>query len=201
LESLFGILKDHFNDHGYWTVALALLLENAGVPVPGESILLFASFLAYSQGTMQLRWIIPVAIVAAVLGDNLGYWLGLRGGRPLLERYQRFFRISPASLAKGERTFERFGALTVFLARFIFGLRVMAGPLAGVLKMPWRRFLLFNALGATVWVIVISVVGALFGRHWERVMEVMGEVNTGILVVAAVVVALLWWRYRFRKNS
>jgi membrane protein DedA with SNARE-associated domain len=201
LESLFGILKDHFNDHGYWTVALALLLENAGVPVPGESILLFASFLAYSQGTMQLRWIIPIAIVAAVLGDNLGYWLGLRGGRPLLERYQRFFRISPPSLAKAERTFARFGALTVFLARFIFGLRVIAGPLAGVLKMPWRRFLLFNALGATVWVIVISVVGALFGRHWERVMEVMGEVNTGILVVAAVVVALLWWRYRFRKNS
>jgi membrane protein DedA with SNARE-associated domain len=201
VEFLFEILKAHFNSHGYWTVAVALLLENAGVPVPGESILLFASFVAYSHGTMQLRWIIPIAIVAAVLGDNLGYWIGSRGGRPLLHRYRRFFRISDERLEKAEQTFARYGAPTVFLARFIFGLRMFAGPLAGVLKMPWRRFLLFNVLGATVWVTIIVAIGALFGRHWNEVLRVMGEVNTGILIAAVVVAALLWWRYRFKRNS
>jgi membrane protein DedA with SNARE-associated domain len=199
MEFLFGLLNEHFAQHGYWTVALALLLENAGVPVPGESILLFASFVAYSQGTIKLSLLIPIAIVAAAVGDNLGYWLGARGGRPLLARYQRFFRISQSSLTKGEQTFARYGAVTVFVARFVFGLRVIAGPLAGVLKMPWKKFVVFNVMGATVWVIAISTVGALFGRHWDDVMRVMGEVNGGILAMAAVVAAVLWWRYRTRN--
>ena len=200
IEAFFNLLKDHFQNHGYLTVAVALLLENAGIPVPGETILLFASFIAYSQGTLRLSLVIPVAIVAAVVGDNLGYWLGVRGGRPLLARYQRFFRISQSTLTRGEATFDRFGAPTIFVARFIFGLRVIAGPLAGVLKMPWRRFLLFNVLGATVWVCTISAVGALFGRHWDDVLRVMAQVNTGVLIAAAAVGAILWWQYRKRNR-
>jgi membrane protein DedA with SNARE-associated domain len=201
LDFFFELLKEHFHQHGYWTVAIALLLENAGIPVPGESVLLFASFLAYSEGTMRLPLLIPIAITACAVGDNVGYWIGVHGGRPLLERYQKFFRISPERLAKGEETFARYGAPTVFLARFIFGLRVFAGPLAGVLKMPWRRFLVFNIMGAAVWATTICVVGAVFGRHWDRMLQLLGEVNTGILVVAGVVIAILWWRYRFKKNS
>lgn len=201
MDFFFEFLKGHFHQHGYWTVAIALLLENAGIPVPGESILLFASFLAFSEGSMRLPLLIPLAIAACAVGDNLGYWIGVHGGRPLLERYQRIFRISPQRLAKAEETFARFGAPTVFMARFIFGLRVFAGPLAGVLKMPWRRFLIFNILGAVVWVTTICVVGALFGRHWDRMLRLLGEVNTGFLVVAAVAIAILWWHYRFKKNS
>lgn len=200
MEFFFELLKEHFKDHGYWTVAVALLLENAGLPVPGESILLFATFVAYSEGTIRLPLLVPLAIVAASLGDNIGYWIGARGGRPLLIRYQRFFHISQNTLERGERTFETYGAPTVFIARFIFGLRVIAGPLAGVLQMPWRRFLLFNVLGATVWVCAISAVGALFGRHWDKILRVMGEINTGVLIVAGVVIAALWLRYRIKRR-
>jgi len=177
-----------------------LLLENAGLPVPGESILLFAAFVAYSEGTIRLPLLIPLAILSAVVGDNLGYWVGARGGRPLLTRYQRFFHISQKTLDRGERAFARFGAPTVFLARFVFGLRIIAGPLAGVLRMPWNQFLLFNFLGATVWVCAISTIGALFGRHWDDVMRVMGEVNTVVLVAAGILVLGFWLRHRIKSR-
>jgi membrane-associated protein len=199
VEFLFDLLREHFQRHGYWTVAIALLLENAGVPVPGETILLFASFVAYSQGTIRLSVLIPLAVVSAVIGDNVGYWIGLRGGRPLLERYQRFFRISHETLTKGERSFERFGPATVFIARFVFGLRVIAGPLAGVLRMPWRRFVLYNVLGATVWVGAMVTIGSLFGRHWNRVVEVLGEVNGAIVVVVVIAGWFAWRHYRKLK--
>src|SRR5208282_6657972 len=140
----FHSLRAFVADYGYWAVALALLCENAGIPVPGEATLLLASFLAYSEHKLHLGWIIVVATCAATLGDNLGYALGHYGGRPLLDRYQSIFRIQDKTLAQGERLFARYGAVTVFFARFIFGMRIIAGPMAGVLRMHWRKFALFN---------------------------------------------------------
>lgn len=200
MEFFFELLKDHFRAHGYWTVAIALLLENAGLPVPGESVLLFACFMAQTEHVIRLPILIPLAIFAASLGDNIGYWVGYRGGRKLLARYKNLFRISDERIAKAEQTFARFGAPTVFLARFIFGLRVLAGPLAGVLEMPWRRFVVYNVFGAIVWVSAISFVGTLFGRHWDRMLRVMGEVNTGGLIALAIVILALWLRFRWRNR-
>src|SRR5690349_10802328 len=170
-QSIFDFLRDAVVHYGYWAVGAALLLENTGIPVPGETILLLASFLAYSQDELRLSWIIAIGIVAATIGDNLGFIAGYYGGRPLLERYQNVFRIKNAHLLRGEQLFARYGAATVFFARFVFGMRVIAGPMAGVLRMPWRKFLLFNFLGAVVWVTVISGAGYLFGRHWEHIQE------------------------------
>src|SRR5579864_3333239 len=92
-QSIFDFLRNAVVHYGYWAVGVALLLENAGVPVPGETILLLASFLAFSEHELQLPWIIVVATIAATLGDNLGFALGYYGGRPLLVRYQSIFRI------------------------------------------------------------------------------------------------------------
>jgi membrane-associated protein len=192
-------LHAFFAEFGYWAVLLALLGENAGLPLPGETILLYASFLAYSEHRLQLPWIIVAGICACTLGDNLGYFIGHRGGRPLLERHQRWFRISPQTLARGERLFARHGAAAIFWARFIFGMRIIAGPLAGVLVMPWRKFLLFNFFGAVVWVSAVATVGYVFGREFERVLNTVDELNWVILgvVVAAGVLAY----FHFRKQS
>ena len=199
LEQLYGFLHDFFTTHGYWALALTLLLENAGIPLPGETMLLFASFLAFENEGLNLGAIIAVGTAACTLGDNLGYWIGNRGGRPLLHRYQRTFRISDDRIARGEKLFERFGATTVFFARFVFGMRVLAGPLAGVLRMPWRRFVLFNFLGAVVWVTAISCLGYFFGQHWDRLLRIVSQINAVGFAVAVVLVSLLWWRYR-KKN-
>src|SRR5512135_2960303 len=145
-EWLFEVLRRHFQEWGYWTVVIALLLENAGVPVPGETILLFASFLAYSEESLRLPYIILVGTVACTMGDNIGYVIGRRGGRPLLERYKHIFHIPDRTIHRGERLFARYGSVTIFFARFVFGMRIIAGPMAGVLRMPWKQFAIFNFL-------------------------------------------------------
>src|SRR5690242_20453672 len=193
---LFDLLRGYLTDYGYWAVAAALLLENAGLPIPGETILLLASFLAYSEHKLALPWIILVGVGAATLGDNLGFALGYYGGRRLLERYQKTLHIRPRAIARGEDLFARYGAATIFVARFIAGMRVVAGPLAGVLRMNWRKFLLFNFLGAVLWVSVIAGIGFLFGKHWETLVDRVQDANLVIAVILVVLAVLFWWRRR-----
>jgi membrane-associated protein len=196
---IIEILRGAIVHYGYWAIAVALLIENAGIPVPGETVLLLASFLAFSEHELQLSWIILVGTVAATLGDNLGYAIGFRDGRPLLERYREWLRLCPASLERGDRLFARYGAVTVFFARFVFGLRIVAGPLAGVLRMPWKKFLMFNFLGALVWVTMIASVGYLFGRHWARLVQNLKRFDIAVAILVLLAAFYFWWRGR-REN-
>lgn len=195
-HSISYYVRTFVADYGYWAVAVALLCENAGLPVPGETALLVASFLAYSEHKLSLGWIIVIATCACTLGDNLGYALGHYGGRPLLERYRNFFRIQDSALKRGEALFERYGPATIFLARFIFGMRVIAGPLAGVLRMRWRAFTLFNFLGAVTWVSVIATAGYLFGQHWRSLVRQVERFNVAVLIAVVAVIVYVWWRQR-----
>ena len=176
------------------------MLENAGIPLPGETILLLASFLAYSQDELQLPYIILVGVCAATLGDNLGFAIGYRGGRPLLDRYRHIFRIPTSTIQRGERLFDEYGAVTIFFARFIFGLRVIAGPLAGVLRMEWKRFALFNFLGALLWVSVISAVGYKFGKHWDQLIDYIKDLKIVVAIAAAVAIFCLWLWHRAKRR-
>jgi membrane-associated protein len=198
-HSILELLRNALLHYGYWAVGAALLAENAGVPVPGETILLLACFLSYSQHELRLPWIILVATIAATLGDNLGFALGYYGGRPLLVRYQALFKIQNRTLQRGEELFARYGAVTVFFARFVFGMRMIAGPLAGVLRMPWRKFMVFNFLGAVLWVTAISGAGYLFGQHWERLALGVKRIDILAAILVMLVAAFLWWRNR-QKN-
>src|ERR1700746_2877659 len=197
-QSILDFLRNLIAQYGYWAVGVTLLLENAGLPVPGETVLLLASVLAYSREELQLSYIIVVGVCAATLGDNLGYFIGYRGGRRVFDRYRSTFRIKPETIPRGERLFDKYGAVTIFFARFIFGLRVIAGPLAGVLNMPWKRFALFNFLGAMLWVSVIAGVGYKFGKHWDQLVDYIKNLNIGIAIAAALAILLvcLWHRRR-----
>lgn len=196
---ILDTLRGFIADYGYWAVAVALLCENAGLPVPGETTLLLASFLAYSEQRLHLGWIILVGTVAATLGDNIGYAIGYHGGRALLNRYQHIFRIPKSTIARGENLFQRFGAATIFFARFIFGMRVIAGPLAGVLRMSWNLFVIFNLLGAVAWVTVIALAGYFFGRNWARLSEILGRFDIAVAALVCVAAAVWWWRRRRKR--
>jgi membrane protein DedA with SNARE-associated domain len=157
---------------------------------------LLASFLAYSEHELQLSSIIIVGTVAATLGDNLGYAVGRRGGRPLLERYRELLCIRPATLERGDRLFAQYGAVAVFFARFVFGLRIVGGPLAGVLRMSWKKFLLFNFLGASLWVTAVATVGYLFGSHWARLVQDLKRLDITVAIVVLLAAFYFWRRGR-----
>jgi membrane protein DedA with SNARE-associated domain len=195
---IVGILRLVLVHYGYWAVAGALLLENAGLPLPGETILLLASILAYSERTLHLGWIIVIATLAAAIGDNLGYALGLFYGRSLLDRYRHSLIIGEARVAQGERLFERYGAATILFARFLFALRAIAGPMAGILRMPWKKFAAFNLIGAALWVTIISLAGYSFGSQWNRLMILLKRFNLGAAALFVLIALFLYWRSRRR---
>jgi len=191
--------RHYLQTYGYWAVLFALLGENAGLPLPGETILILASFAAYHGHHLKLHWVILVAVCACTIGDNIGYWIGRRGGRPLLEKYKSAFHISDETIRAGEELLRRRGSFAIFIARFIAGMRIVAGPLAGVLRMEWERFLLANFAGAVVWVSVISSAGYFFGSRYEAVAGVVKETELWILIMV-VAAAVYFWR-RSRKRA
>jgi membrane protein DedA with SNARE-associated domain len=200
IHAIFDLLRTAVLHYGYWAVGAFLLIENLGIPVPGETILLLASFLAYSEHELQLFWIVVVAILVTTVGGSLGFAVGWHGGRPLLDRYLATFRIRQTTVAQGEILFQRYGAPTIFVARFVFGMRIIAGPLAGALRMPWRKFLIYNFLGAGVWVCAVASVGYLFGRHWARLERDLQRFDLVLAIIAAVVL-VYWWRLLRNRNG
>ena len=187
--------------HGYWVLGLVIALENAGLPVPGETALLTAGFLTSAADGRHLDlWaVVLVAFLAATAGDNIGFWLGRRVARPRLAAGRRFLFLTPARLAAAERYFAKYGLLTVFVARFVTGLRVVAGPAAGAAGMRWGRFLAANAAGAVVWAAVIALVGHSAGHAWEAVRERLG--SAGWVVLAVVVVGAAVWRVSVARRA
>lgn len=186
-------LLSYFQQYGYWVVFFGVMLENAGIPVPGETILLAAGFFAY-QGHFNLWGVMAIAAVGAVLGDNAGYYLGHKIGRATLERYGRYVGLTHVRIAHMERYFASHGDKTILVARFITGLRVFAALLAGSSRMPWRTFAIYNMMGAVLWSFVITLAGYFFGRSWElleRWIKGAGMIALGIVVIVVIVMIVL----------
>ena len=180
-------IVDLFARYGYWVVFVGVF-KNAGVPVPGETALLAGAALAHF-GRLSLPWVIVAAIGGAVLGDNLGFLVGRRGGRALAERYGRRVGLTRHRLAQFDRFFERHGGRTVFIARFITGLRVFGAVLAGASGLRWPTFLFYNATGALVWATTFGIIGYLVGESWDVLERWVGR--TGLIAFGVVAVVIL----------
>jgi membrane protein DedA with SNARE-associated domain len=192
-------LTDLFARYGYFVVFFGVLLENAGVPVPGETILLAGAVLA-RLGHLSIVSVVSIAVVGAVLGDNVGFLIGRRGGRRLLERHGRLLGLTGARLNQFDAFFARHGAKTVFIARFVTGLRVVGAVLAGASTLPWGTFLFFNAAGAVAWATTFGAVGYALGYSWETIERWIGHLGLILLVVVAVVAVLALARSRKRSR-
>jgi membrane protein DedA with SNARE-associated domain len=200
-NSIFQILSEFYARYGYWVIFFGVMLENAGLPLPGETILLFAGFLAF-HGKIQLLPAILIAIAGATIGDSLGFWLGRYGGTRLVNRFVRRIPWVAKRYDDAHRLFLKYGQWAVFTARFIAGLRVFAGILAGILLMPYWRFLIFNFTGAVCWAMTIGTIGYMFGSNWDRLAELFAQLNWITLVIVGVgAVALLLLRLVRRKKS
>ena len=186
---------------GYWVVLLAVMIETMGVPFPGETTLVIAAVYAGTGRPLNIALVILAASVGAILGDNFGYMVGSYGGYPLVRRVLRVFRVSDSALDGARIYFARHGDKTVFIGRFFSILRITVAFLAGVNRMPWRRFLIWNALGGIVWATVYGLLGYILGRNLPLLTTVLNVIGVGgtILLVAAIAGAIIFWIARRRR--
>jgi membrane protein DedA with SNARE-associated domain len=184
---------------GYPVLFLLIMAESGGVPVPGETALIAGAVLA-SQGQLEIELIIPLAAAAAITGDNLGYLIGRKGGRWLLERPGRFHRQRLQVLSTGEPFFERHGPKAVFFGRFLLGLRIWASWLAGATRMPWPSFVFWNACGGICWATGVGLLAYFLGHSAGNAIQAFGLYGVAALLLA-VGGALLAHRHHRRQMA
>jgi membrane-associated protein len=205
MANFFELFEGYCRSYGYSILFAGVMLENAGIPVPGETAVIVSGFLASAAGgrIFDLWAVMGVTIAAAIVGDNIGFWLGRRWARPRLQRGRRFLFLSTKALRMAEWYFHRFGGWTIFFARFITGLRVVGALAAGTADMPWRRFLIANASGAALWAVTFSLLGYYFGENWRLLEKWVGRSGLIILIAVVLVVGPFFWRYvhHLRKPS
>lgn len=178
--------------YDYFALAGLLFLEDFGVLVPGETVLIASAFYA-GLGQLNIVLVILVGFLAAVLGDNVGFAIGDFGGRPLVERYGRFVFLTKERLDKAESYFNRHGGKIVAVARFIDGLRQLNGIIAGISEMRWRKFITFNMIGAAVWVTFWSLIGYYGGSHISTFLHF--ELYITVAAIAVFLGRLAYKRY------
>lgn len=197
---LGGPVAQWVQQWGYFAVFFGIMLENAGVPVPGETIIVIASVFA-GQKILRVELVYLAVVAGAILGDNIGYWIGFKGGRPLLYKLARLGHVSDAQLEATEAQFRRHSDWAVFFGRFIALLRIFAGPLAGMIHMPWPRFFVFNASGALIWAFVVVGVSYKLGEHAHMLLHSIGLTALGMVVLFALWVAFKLWRARRQAGT
>jgi membrane protein DedA with SNARE-associated domain len=196
LPGFLGSLAPILNHYGYVAVGGLVLVEDFGIPVPGETILIAASLYA-GAGRLNVVAVGVIAWICAVLGDNIGFLIGHFGGRALALRWGKYIFLTPARLDKAEQFFEHHGGKIIVAARFIEGLRQANGIVAGITGMHWKRFIPFNALGAALWVGLWVSVGYLAGNHITTIYDQITRYSLYVLIAVVVaVVALVGWRVR-----
>ena len=190
-------IQGSIDSAGLWLVFFLVMLESAGIPLPGETALTTAALLA-ARGHFDIVQVIAVAAAAAIIGDNCGYWVGRTWGRRLLTRWRRLERFSQRVLPPSERFFTRHGGKTVFIARFVAILRVTAAWLAGVNRMTWWRFLFWNALGGVVWATAVGLLAFYVGKAAAEAFSRYGLLGAAVIIAAVVLglVGLHVWRKR-----
>lgn len=192
LSSITDTATRFVENYGYVAIFIPNLVEGMGVPLPGETVLLFGGVMAH-RGSLHMSAVIGVAATAAIIGDNTGYWLGRKGGRRFLNRYGRYIFLHPHRVDRAEAYFHAHGGKTVFLARWTAGLRILGAWTAGISHLSYPRFVLWNALGCITWAAGIGVLGYVLGASFEKGAKYLGfgaAVVIGSLLLAAVIVAL-----------
>ncbi len=200
LPGVFNHFAGTLRHYGYFAVAVSLVVENMGIPLPGELVLVAAALYA-ATGQLTIVGVGVVAVLASIGGAAAGYAIGLYGGRPLAERYGKYVLITPDRLDRFERFFERRGWLVVIFGRFIDGVRQAAAIIAGISDMSFRRFMTLTTIGAVVWVAVWCTVGEVAGSHVTTISKYAGYVAAALGVGVVVVIAHHLLRSRRHRRT
>jgi membrane protein DedA with SNARE-associated domain len=190
LEWLEHLITDYLGDYGYQAVFVLMVLESACIPIPSEVTMVFGGFLV-SRGELDFFWVAMLGTIANVVGSWLAYWVGLRGGRPLLERWGKYIFLRKHELDRAEAWFERRGELAVFVSRLLPVVRTFISLPAGVARMPFGKFTLYTFLGCLPWTFALTWAGVVLGDNWETVLRYGEPISWAIAIALAGVIA--WW--------
>ncbi|MDA8065140.1 MAG: DedA family protein [Thermaerobacter sp.] len=191
------LLLSFLAQHGYWSVGLGMAAESAAIPLPSEVILPFGGFLA-ATGRLSFWWVVAAAVVGQVAGSVALYLLGSLGGRPLVLRYGQYLLITPGKLARVDRFFQRYGGISVLLARMLPVLRTYVSLPAGVARMDFEEFLAFTVAGSVPWTAGLVYAGFLLGRRWTAILPWFHRGQNYIL--AALIIALAVYVLQLRRR-
>ncbi len=197
---MHDLLIHWLTSYGYLVLFVLVGLESLGIPLPGETALVTAAAFA-AQGHLSILGVIATATVAAILGDNGGYWIGRRGGLAFARRYGRVLRIDERTIERVRAYFDTHGAKTVFIGRFVALLRTWAAFFAGVAAMRYSTFMMYNAIGGVVWASAFGTLGYIFGRNLPALEHNLGIVSV-VLLIAVVLFAIVFvWRTRQPREN
>ena len=184
--------------YGYWAVLIFVSIESIGIPFPGETMLLVAAIYAGTTHQLFIPFVITAAAAGAILGDNIGFFIGREGGYRLLRRYGRYILLNERKLKLGQYLFKKHGGKVVFFGRFVAVLRALAAFLAGTNRMQWPRFLVFNALGGIVWATIYGLGGYYLGKNIQRFTGPVGTVFI-ILAVIGIIASIIFVRFNEQR--
>jgi membrane protein DedA with SNARE-associated domain len=186
-----GHIHQLLASYGYWAVLVVVMMESAGIPVPGETILISAAIYAGTTHNMHIGLVIAAAACGAIFGDNIGFWVGREFGRGIVARFGAYVGLDDRRLKLGEYLFDRHGGKIVFFGRFVAFLRAFAALLAGVNRFPPLRFLAFNAAGGLVWAGLFGLGGYVLGETIHKIAGPIGWIG----LASAVIAAVIGWRF------
>lgn len=183
---------------GYLGIFVLMVAESMVLPVPSEAVMPFAGFLWY-EGKLSLAWIIIVSSLGSIAGSLLSYWIGAAGGRPFIKKFGKYFLLNEHHLEQTQSFFSRFGEKTIFISRFIPVVRHLISIPAGTGKMRLSKFVIYTAIGATLWNAALTYCGFLLGKNWGAIRK-FGEV-LDILIVIAIIIGIIYFIRKRKKQK
>jgi len=193
LEWIEHLITDYLGAYGYQAVFVLMVLESACIPIPSEVTMVFGGFLV-SRGELDFFWVAMLGTIANVVGSWIAYWVGLRGGRPLIERWGKYIFLREHELDRAEAWFARRGDMAVFVSRLLPVVRTFISLPAGVARMPFGKFTLYTFLGCLPWTFALTWAGLILGDNWETVLR-YGEPISWVIAIAGVAF-ITWWLVR-----
>lgn len=193
---ILHVLELMFEKQGYLVIWLGLLLEFIALPFPGETTMAYAGFLSY-KGLLDWRALLLFAYLGTTMGITITYWIGKRAGLPFIKKFGKWFFLPPHKLDKTRYWFDKYGAGLIFLGYFIPGVRHFTGYFAGMIALPFRKFIMFAYSGALIWTILFIGIGKIFGPQWKYMFHLAATYSMfASLAIAALILAIIGYRYR-----
>lgn len=198
IESMSNVAINLIESLGYWGVFIGMTLESACIPLPSEVIMPFAGFVV-NEGRLTLWGITLVGALGNLFGSLIAYYVGLKGGKPFLEKYGKYFLISQNSIDMAHDWFERYGHEAVFVARLLPGIRTFISLPAGIAEMDLKKFVIYSFAGSLPWCLLLGYTGVILGSNWESIKPYFHILDA--IIITGIIGVLIYLFYKYRKNK